>query len=76
MDSQLREMCIENRKNGLPQSLTSILEEMNRDQGENFDPEKVNLAELERRTGGPDSPGAGPVCALAATAPGGSPGRS
>ena len=44
-------MCIENRKNGLPQSLTSILEEMNRDQGESFDPEKVNLAELERRTG-------------------------
>ena len=51
MDSPLREMCIENRKNGLPQSLTSILEEMNRDQGESFDPEKVNLAELERRTG-------------------------
>ena len=51
VDSQLREMSIENRNNGLPQSLTSILEEMNRDHGGNLDPEKINLAELERRTG-------------------------
>ena len=31
--------------------ITQVLDEMQKEQGTNFDIEKVNLAELERRTG-------------------------
>ena len=38
-------------RNDLQTIITQALEQMKREQGENFDPSHVNLAELERRTG-------------------------
>ena len=38
-------------RNDLQSIITQALEQMKREQGENFDPSRVNLAELERRTG-------------------------
>ena len=37
--------------NGLDHIVSQAIEEMKREQGDNFSPEKINLAELERRTG-------------------------
>ena len=37
--------------NGLDHIVSQAIEEMKREQGDNFSPEKINLAELGRRTG-------------------------
>ena len=37
--------------NGLDPIVSQAIEEMKREQGDNFSLEKINLAELERRTG-------------------------
>ncbi len=42
---------MEQKNNGLIETITQVLNEMKEEQGESFDVEKVNLAELERRTG-------------------------
>ncbi len=42
---------MEEKSNDLTEIITQVLNEMKTEQGENFDIDKVNLAELERRTG-------------------------
>ena len=39
------------KNNDLTEIIAQVLSEMKMEQGENFDPEKVNIVELERRTG-------------------------
>ena len=41
----------ENQSNGLEDIISQAIEEMKSEQGNNFSLEKINLAELERRTG-------------------------
>ena len=41
----------ENKSNGLENIISQAIEEMKSEQGNNFSLEKINLAELERRTG-------------------------
>ena len=47
------------QNNDLQQIITQALDELKREQGEKFDPDRVNLAELARRTTGktPQRPG-------------------
>ncbi len=44
-------ITMEEKSNDLTEIITQVLNEMKTEQGENFDINKVNLAELERRTG-------------------------
>lgn len=48
---QERRIMIENLSNDSMTILTQVLEEMKQEKGNEFDLRKVNLAELERRTG-------------------------
>ena len=41
----------ENERNNLQETITHILEDMKKEEGAAFSLEKVNLAEMERRTG-------------------------
>ena len=41
----------ENNSNDLQTIITQVIEEMKSEQGHKFDLNKINLAELERRTG-------------------------
>ena len=41
----------ENISNDLQTIITQVIEEMKSEQGDKFDPNKINLAEMERRTG-------------------------
>ena len=41
----------ESKSNGLESIITQAIEEMKSEQGNNFSLERINLAELERRTG-------------------------
>lgn len=41
----------ENNSNDLQTIITQVIEEMKSEQGDKFDPNKINLAEMGRRTG-------------------------
>lgn len=41
----------ENNSNGLQTIITQVIEEMKSEQGDKFDINRINLAEMERRTG-------------------------
>lgn len=41
----------ENKSNDLQTIITQVIEEMKSEQGDKFDLNKINLAEMERRTG-------------------------
>ena len=41
----------ENKSNDLQSIITQVIEEMKSEQGDKFDLNKINLAEMERRTG-------------------------
>ena len=43
----------ENKSNDLQSIITQVIEEMKSEQGDKFDLNKINLAEMERRTASP-----------------------